>query len=102
MVKRHPGWAAGRWLSAAFRPCLRRAAAGHTGSAEHRRLVEGHSHRYEFRKETIAGMRRNGRDAPFPVIRGTTVRLRGCVETGRSAASPKLGCEALTRLIPPV
>src|SRR6478736_8925314 len=40
-----------------------------------------------FRKETIDGMRRNGRDAPFPVIRGTTVRLRGCVETRRSAFS---------------
>jgi hypothetical protein len=24
---------------------------------------------YGFRKETIAGMRRNGRDAPLPVIR---------------------------------
>jgi hypothetical protein len=29
-----------------------------------------------FRKETIAGMRRNGRDAPFPAIRCGQLRVR--------------------------
>jgi hypothetical protein len=29
-----------------------------------------------FRKETIAGMRRNGRDAPIPVVRVTTMEPR--------------------------
>ena len=28
---------------------------------------------YEFRKETIAGMRRNGRDAPIPAVRCATI-----------------------------
>ena len=28
---------------------------------------------YEFRKETLAGTRRNGRDAPLPAVRGTAM-----------------------------
>src|SRR5690349_1425680 len=35
----------------------------------------------------LRGAWSTGSRAPFPVIRGTTVRLRGCVETGRSAFS---------------
>jgi hypothetical protein len=28
---------------------------------------------YGFRKETIAGVRHNGRDAPIPAVRGTEI-----------------------------
>jgi hypothetical protein len=32
-------------------------------------LVPGTSARYGFRKETFAGMHRNGQDAPIPALR---------------------------------
>src|SRR5437868_8494082 len=50
-----------------------------------RMSVFGHEERFPptrlsagcgFRKETIAGMRRNGRDVPFPVIRGAGLERR--------------------------
>jgi hypothetical protein len=45
------------------------AALGHEERFPPTRL----SARYGFRKETIAGMRRNGRDAPIPAVRGTVM-----------------------------
>jgi hypothetical protein len=37
-----------------------------------------------FRKKTIAGMRRKGRDAPVPVVRGATIEP---LESTRSSQS---------------
>jgi hypothetical protein len=37
-----------------------------------------------FRKETIVGMRRNGRDAPIPAVRGTKVEPIGPAVSGHS------------------
>ena len=37
---------------------------------------------YGFRKETIAGMRRNGRDAPIPDLRGTEIERQGSTLCG--------------------
>jgi len=45
------------------------AAQGHEERFPPTRLSAG----YGFRKETIAGMRRNGRDAPIPAVRGTAI-----------------------------
>jgi len=42
------------------------AAKGHEERFPPTRLSAG----YGFRKETIAGIRRNGRDAPIPAVRG--------------------------------
>ena len=44
---------------------LQRSAQGHEERFPLTRLSAG----YGFRKETIAGMRRNGRDAPIPDLR---------------------------------
>jgi hypothetical protein len=50
------------------------------------RSVKGHEERFPptrlsagcgFRKETIAGMRRNGRDAPIPAVRGAEIERDG-------------------------
>jgi hypothetical protein len=38
---------------------------------------------YGFRKETIAGMRRNGREAVIPVIRMTAIERQGSTRCGR-------------------
>jgi hypothetical protein len=51
--------------SGAVSPIPGTASLGHEERFPPTRLSAG----YGFRKETIAGMRRNGRDAPFPVIR---------------------------------
>jgi hypothetical protein len=45
------------------------AAMGHEERFPPTRLSAGCG----FRKETIAGMRRNGRDAPIPAIRRTAI-----------------------------
>jgi hypothetical protein len=37
-----------------------------------------------FRKETIAGMRRNGRDAPIPAVRGTAIEPPESTLSGHS------------------
>jgi hypothetical protein len=37
-----------------------------------------------FRKETIAGMRRNGRDAPIAAVRGPKIEPRESTISGRS------------------
>jgi hypothetical protein len=55
-----------------------------------RRSVVGHEERFlptrlsagcGFRKETIAGMRRNGRDAPKAAARGTAIEPRGSIRS---------------------
>jgi hypothetical protein len=48
---------------------LRVTGLGHEERFPPTRLSAG----YGFRKETIAGMRRNGRDAPIPAIRITAM-----------------------------
>jgi hypothetical protein len=66
----------GHNTSRATREC-RAATQGGRSIALHRRSAVGHedafprprlSARCRFRKETIAGMRRNGRDAPLPAV----------------------------------
>ena len=44
-----------------------------------------------FRKETIAGMPRNGRDAPKAVIRPVAIEPPGSTHSGRSCAPRGLG-----------
>jgi hypothetical protein len=39
-----------------------------------------------FRKETISGMRRNGRDAPIPAVRGVPIESINSTRGGRSPA----------------
>ena len=41
-----------------------------------------------FRKETIAGMRRNGRDAPIPAVRRAAL-AKGKFDAKRSFARPR-------------
>jgi hypothetical protein len=43
------------------------------------------SARYGFRKKTITGTRRNGRDAPIPDLRVITIRPQGPTFNGHSA-----------------
>ena len=60
---------------------LQRSAQGHEERFPPTRLSAG----YGFRKETIAGMRRNGRDAPKPAVRRTR-GTGGPADSGHLAA----------------
>ena len=44
-----------------------------------------------FRKETIAGTRRNGRDAPIPAGREAEIERQGSTQTGPPAQREGLG-----------
>ena len=62
---------------------LRTAAMGHEERFPPTRLSAGCG----FRKETIAGRRRNGQDAPLRAIRGTEIERQGSTHSGRSFPS---------------
>src|SRR5437879_12389389 len=57
---------------------MRRSAKGHEERFPPPRLNAGSA----FRKETIAGTRRNGRDAPFPAIASALHRQEGSTDSG--------------------
>src|ERR1700726_5349861 len=74
-----------------------RAALGHEERFPPTRLSAGCG----FRKETIAGMRRNGRDAPIPDLRALTPKRGGSTQSRRSpgretpaARDPNSACPA--------
>src|SRR5882724_7173960 len=47
-----------------------------------------------FRKETIAGMRRNGRDAQIPDVWATPIGPLGSTRSGPSASTPRISHDA--------
>jgi hypothetical protein len=66
----------------------RRSAAGHEERFPPTRMSAGCG----FRKETIAGMRRNGRDAPIPAIHATVGQMAGGPATTISPDAGKSVC----------
>jgi hypothetical protein len=62
------------------------AAMGHEERFPPTRLSAGCG----FRKETITGMRRDGRDAPIPDLRETVAGLACKVFSGHSACGPTI------------
>jgi hypothetical protein len=66
---------------------LRRVTAlGHEERFPPTKLSAG----YGFRKETIAGMRRNGRDAPIPAVRSTMMEPPGLTHLRTSCPRHRL------------
>jgi len=64
-----------------------RSPKGHKERFPPTRLSAG----YGFRKETIAGTRRNGRDAPIPAGREAEIERQGSTQTGPPAQREGLG-----------
>jgi hypothetical protein len=62
------------------------AAMGHEERFPSTRLTAG----YGFRKETIAGVRHNGRHAPIAVVGGTTIGRLKSTQSGPSTGTASL------------
>jgi hypothetical protein len=78
-------------------PCItriwyRRSSLGHEERFPPTRLSAGCG----FRKETIAGMRRNGRDAPIPAVQRQSGNLFGTRGGRHHRRRPRIACRRLT------
>src|SRR6516165_8808163 len=79
LKKDAPAWSDGFTPTSRHSLVASRASAmGHEERFPATRLSAG----YEFRKETLAATRRNGRDAPIPVVHRTEIERQGSTQSG--------------------